>query len=394
MKHVGHILFIGHEASLTGAPRSLLRIIQLLKKELACQPLIVLGKGGDMKSEYAAQGRVIVLESPAPRLFWRVLQKLFPRLVLPNANKRRLLADTKHRPPELIFVNTLSNGLILKHLDHLTAPVICRVAEFSVNFRSYPLIEYQKQRIHRYIAVSEAVKADLIANGFPSDRIDVVYGAIDDAEPPKSEDFSLRQMYNLPPDTLLVGACGTRQWRKGTDLFIQVAHYVVNRLDCKNICFFWQGGRNSGYTGYDTYRYDIERYGLDGHVFLLETTRTPVAFYSQLDLFLLTSREDPFPLVVLEAAQARIPVIGFEHSGGAPEFIGNDCGCVVPYADIAAMAEVVESLANSPDKRKHLGQNALNKVRAHFTIEKAGERILQIVEKTLTAKNADSDISY
>ncbi len=47
----------------------------------------------------------------------------------------------------------------------------------------------------------------------------------------------------------------------------------------------------------------------------------------------MTSREDPFPLVVLDALDARVPVIGFDGGGGFVELLQRDCGVLVPYLD-------------------------------------------------------------
>src|SRR5205814_4023764 len=56
------------------------------------------------------------------------------------------------------------------------------------------------------------------------------------------------------------------------------------------------------------------------------------------DVFLLSSREDPFPLVALEAAQCGLPILCFADSGGMQEFVEGDAGYVVPAADVEAMA--------------------------------------------------------
>jgi glycosyltransferase involved in cell wall biosynthesis len=98
----------------------------------------------------------------------------------------------------------------------------------------------------------------------------------------------------------------------------------------------------------------------------------------------LTSREDPYPLVCLEAAALEKPIVCFAGAGGMPEFVENDCGFVVPYLDIAAMADRVTFLLNSPERRLAMGVVARRKVEQNHDICAIGPRIMEIIEKTIS----------
>ena len=53
------------------------------------------------------------------------------------------------------------------------------------------------------------------------------------------------------------------------------------------------------------------------------------------DAFALTSREDPFPSVVLEALSAGTPAVAFDRSGGIPDMLRETgFGSVVPHGDV------------------------------------------------------------
>ena len=68
------------------------------------------------------------------------------------------------------------------------------------------------------------------------------------------------------------------------------------------------------------------------------------AFLRAADAYALTSREDPFPSVALEAIAAGLQVIAFERSGGIPDMLTQTgAGSVVPYGDVTAMAEAVST---------------------------------------------------
>ena len=68
----------------------------------------------------------------------------------------------------------------------------------------------------------------------------------------------------------------------------------------------------------------------------------------------LTSREDPFPSVVLEALSAGTPVVAFDRSGGIPDMLRETgFGSVVPHGDVDAMARAVADAGRgSPARRR------------------------------------------
>ena len=65
---------------------------------------------------------------------------------------------------------------------------------------------------------------------------------------------------------------------------------------------------------------------------------------SHVDVFWLTSREDPFPSVVLEAMKYEIPVVAFENSGGANTMLAQNRGTLIPDFDVHQLACATEEL--------------------------------------------------
>ena len=73
------------------------------------------------------------------------------------------------------------------------------------------------------------------------------------------------------------------------------------------------------------------------------------------DVFLLSSMEDPFPLVCVYAALHEVPVICFEDAGGMPEFTARGGGEAVPYGDISAVSQAVIGYSQDEEKRRRHG---------------------------------------
>jgi glycosyltransferase involved in cell wall biosynthesis len=84
---------------------------------------------------------------------------------------------------------------------------------------------------------------------------------------------------------------------------------------------------------------------------------------------------------MLEAALLGNPVVCFASAGGAPEFVGDDSGVIVPYLDVEAMADAVSALVNNADLRHRLGSAGAQKVRAAHDVHVAGPKLLRVIER-------------
>ena len=101
----------------------------------------------------------------------------------------------------------------------------------------------------------------------------------------------------------------------------------------------------------------------------------------QSDIFVLPSLNESFPLSILEAMQAGLPVIS-TIVGGIPDMIEQEKeGLLVPANDIDALAIALERLLTNTDLRKRLGVNARNKFDSNFTIERFSLGLAAIIDK-------------
>jgi glycosyltransferase involved in cell wall biosynthesis len=156
-----------------------------------------------------------------------------------------------------------------------------------------------------------------------------------------------------------VGMCGVADYRKGVDIFVRMGDVLKNKYKIDNIKLVWLGFEGDCAKLVEE---DIRKLGLQDSIYLLPKTLYPDSFFAAIDVFALTSREDPYPLVVLSAATAGKPIICFAQSGGSVDFVENTCGYVVPFLDVDAFCEKIVYLYENQDIRKKLGQNAQKRV--------------------------------
>jgi glycosyltransferase involved in cell wall biosynthesis len=109
----------------------------------------------------------------------------------------------------------------------------------------------------------------------------------------------------------------------------------------------------------------------------------PLRFIAAADVFLLTAREDAFPLVCVEAAALGRPLVSFD-SGGTDELIrAADCGVVVAFPDVDRMVRELADLARDPARRQRMGAAGAEFAQRHLTIGHAGPKLLATIEATM-----------
>lgn len=103
----------------------------------------------------------------------------------------------------------------------------------------------------------------------------------------------------------------------------------------------------------------IEMLGLSGRVRLPGVTKAPAALLQRADIFVLPSRFEGFPNALCEAMALGRPVIATDCPSGPRHIVLHDSnGLLVPPMQPAALAESIEELIGSPERRAALGAGA------------------------------------
>ena len=242
-----------------------------------------------------------------------------------------------------------------------------------------------KESTSHYIAASESVRKNLVENhSIPEDKINLIYEFIPvqlvDSDRKTAVRRKVRRELGIPGEDFIVGACGTIDWRKGSDLFVQLASLMRRYQVDRPVWFVWLGGVLEG-IAYNQLRHDIRLLGLENRVKFLGARADALKYYCAFDVFVMTSREDPFPLVCLEAASVGVPIVCFDKAGGARELVDGDSGYVVPYLDLADMADKVSALLNSEELRLRCGRHAAQKTRQLYDVEIVAPKILEVIRR-------------
>ncbi len=202
------------------------------------------------------------------------------------------------------------------------------------------------QRADAVLAVCAPVADLAVAAGAEPESVSVATVASDLApgSPPSSSGRSRPA----------VASIGTPGWRKGTDRALAVAHEV--RRTHPEVACSWVGGHPAPPD-----RYAV---GADLPLRFHASCSDPWRLVRPGSVLLVPSREDPFPLVVLEAGMRGVPVVAAA-TGGLPALLGEGRGWVVSGHDLGALAAAVGAALDDPVAAAERGGALRAEVQAH-----------------------------
>ncbi|HUP41708.1 MAG TPA: glycosyltransferase family 4 protein [Thermoanaerobaculia bacterium] len=102
------------------------------------------------------------------------------------------------------------------------------------------------------------------------------------------------------------------------------------------------------------------------------------ALYAAADLFCLPSLYEGFPLAILEAMAAGLPVVATAVAG-VPEAVEHGVtGLLVPPEDAAALARALDELAADPERARRLGEAGRRRVETEYAIPRIAAAYLAL----------------
>jgi glycosyltransferase involved in cell wall biosynthesis len=167
--------------------------------------------------------------------------------------------------------------------------------------------------------------------------------------------------------------------RKNVSLLLQAYATLAARVTSVRLVL-------AGFFGPDDpFWKDVDRLGLRDRVRFVAAPEADalVALYQRAAVFALSSDEEGFGMVVLEAMSCGIPVVST--ASGGPDSIIRDGvdGCLVPVGDAAALADRLERVVTDRALNDRMGLAAREAVVARFDACRAGQPLLETYDRLL-----------
>lgn len=116
----------------------------------------------------------------------------------------------------------------------------------------------------------------------------------------------------------------------------------------------------------------VKKYNLEDVIYLVGPTTNMDVEYKKSSIFVLSSRAEPFGLVVIEAMSFGVPVVSFDCPNGPREIIDDGIdGLLVENGNVNALSAAIMKMIADQHKRKRMGRAAIQKYNNKFTVDKA-----------------------
>lgn len=130
----------------------------------------------------------------------------------------------------------------------------------------------------------------------------------------------------------------------------------------------------------------IENLGLSDTCFLEHTVSDIIEKYQESSIFVLSSRFEGLPLVMIEAMACGVPVVAFACHCGPRDIISEGVdGFLVDEGDIDGLAEGITRLIEDTNLRRQMGEKAREKAEK-YKIENIGAQWIALFESLLKSR--------
>lgn len=370
-----NFLFISHEVNRTGAPLVLLRLIEWISQNEKDIKVTVLAlKGGSLSKNFQTVAHeYLEISSKQHNSSYLKILPILNSFYSRKSPEKTFIEKLAIQKFDLIYANSLASLPIATKLKDRgnKAKIIAHIHELELVIKTIlPSLQNYLKRMDGIIAVSEKVKLNLMNNyGVTDDKIQRIY------EFTKSKTNLLN-----PRKDFMVGGCGTVEWRKGSDLFIQLAIRAKEKFPEYNIKFCWVG-----------YIPEMEKEKINFELNKLQISRDEMFIgelenvediFQEMDVLALTSREDPFPLIGIEAGMMGKPIVCFQGATGTEEVLKFGGGEIVSYLNVEEMLTKIIEYFEDKDKLYKDGEKGKT-LFSNFTPENQAPKILNYVKKIL-----------
>ncbi|MCK7287452.1 glycosyltransferase [Enterobacter asburiae] len=227
-----------------------------------------------------------------------------------------------------------------------------------------PLVKLVNAHATKIIAVSHGVERVLLEHGVRPELCTTVNNAID-IHQPLPDRRAMRQRLNIDDDTFVFGSIGSLIPRKANHHTLEaLAQFSQKHPEAKwKMVLVGEGGERRALAE------QARALGIEHNVIFTGFQNTPFDYLATFDAFILASKSEGLPRVVLEAMLLNIPVIGSQVTGTAELIDHDSTGLLFPWSDVSQLAQHLDNIWSDADLRARLAAAAHQNVCHTYAIE-------------------------
>ncbi|MEK6715536.1 MAG: glycosyltransferase family 4 protein [Candidatus Omnitrophota bacterium] len=386
-----NILYVIENASFGGGERTFAQIINGLDKEkyevsVACLPRSSGPASELFVDEIQDSAQIIPFDLRNQFNLWNIF-----RLIKIIKEKKIDLVHSQGARAD--FFSRIAAELVKRPV--VVSTIAAPVEEYNVNPARkavYVILgRFSERFVDKFIVVAEHLGRKLIQiHNISPHKVVKIHNGVDTKKYNYNSQIAVlvRKELNIGPEVLLVGAIGRLTWEKGLLYFIEA---VKNIIDSE-----WQITDKVKYLIVGEGRLEkklrlkVKRLELEEKVIFAGFRKDVREVLGALDILVLSSLREGFPMITLEAMAMGKPIVATNIEGVSESVVDGISGILVPPKDPGALAKAIASLLKDKDNAQRMGLAGRRCVEEKFNFDITIRQHKQLYEE-LIAGNLGSN---
>lgn len=297
------------------------------------------------------------------RAFHKVMKEFKPSLIHSHVmalNIRIYLAVMARKIPVVKTLHMMRGG---------QKTIIVCIKKFIINLF--------KLNVVKYLAVSSGVRDAFKDHYGKNCDLSVIYNPVSLKHLPNKEPGWLRSELGLSETAVLVGFIGRLAEIKGLRDFLEMAQHLISASSSYHFVVVGDG------TDYNL-KDSESAVSLGNNIHWMGYRTDAKRIMAGLDVFVLTSKMEAMPTVLLEAFSVKTPVCAFLSSGGVTDIYNlakhyqEGVASIVKNRDVKVLAEQVMESIQSFEKTGNRVENAYHLVSESFDVSVIGTQVYDV----------------
>jgi len=395
-----NILYIDNTFTFGGAINSLLNLFKALNKEKYC-PILITGQPDGFLASRFKEFIYYRVHYKLPWIHNKLHKKIISlrifqnKILLKVANSVRffywLICITlpesfryykigKRHNVKIVHLNNMLGGQLAGIIasKFLNVPCVAHLRDFE---EIILIKKLYAGMIDHHIAISSAIKKNLLDLEVPEHKISTVWDTVDLKEFNCNASYeNLLEEFDINKGEKIFGIFGRIIEWKGIREFILSADYVFKEVpDAKA---FIVGDSSDGDKDYYHSVITLARsLGIDDKIVFTGFREDMPELMNMMEVVVHASiKPEPFGMVLIEGMALGKPVVATKAGGPLDVIIDGESGFLVGIGDYVEMGKKVNMLLKNPALSKEMGNNARERVVKYFCNEKHAKEIEDIYE--------------
>jgi len=345
------LAFFTHNLGLGGAQRVIVNLTTELAERGRDVEIVLVEKRGELLADVHEDVPVIDLDTepfiPAVLDLRRYLKRRRPDVLLSTVNTANLMA--------ILAVKTTRTGT--RHVVRMANTPSKKAQEYDGKWTDR-LIPYLMKALYplgnEFITISEGLADDLVSNyHVDRDDITVIYNPCVTDEMLEKGKEPIKCEWLFEPEIKVILGVGSLSQQKDFQTLIQAFTAVREQDDQYRLVIVGEGPQREELETL------CDNLGVDDDVALPGEVTNPYPYFSNADLFVLSSRWEGFGIVTVEALAFGTPVVATDCPHGPREILENGkYGTLVPIRDLEALSKAIIEVDKSPISKSVLYERA------------------------------------